>query len=86
MTVFLRKLCNWSRLAVEFTESAQLTVLLAILQSFSNGNRVDQPLRQQSKSLGARTNPHTVIGLLNLLFLQRDNLEIGPDYVYGQIR
>ena len=76
ITVFLWISCNWSRLAVEFTESAQLTVLLAILQSFSNGNRVDQPLRQQSKSLGAR---NAVIGLLNLLFLHRDNLEIGPD-------
>ena len=53
MTGFLWLSCNQSRLAVKFMESAQLTISLAILQSFSNGNRVDQPLRQQSKSLGA---------------------------------
>ena len=76
ITVFLWISCNRSRLAVEFAESAQLTVSLAILQSFLNGNRVDQPLRQQSKSLDAR---NAVIGLLNLLFLHGDNLEIGPD-------
>ena len=83
ITVFLWKLCNRSRLAVEFAEIVKMAVSLVILQSFSNGIRVDQPLRQQSKSQGAR---NAVIGLLNLLFLHRDNLEIGPDYVYGQIR
>ena len=81
--MFLWKSCNRSRLAVEFAEIAQKAVSLVILQSFSNGIRVDQPLRQQSKSRGTGS---AVIGLLNLLFLHGDNLEIGPDHVNGQIR
>ena len=60
-----------------------MAVSLVISQSLSNGIRVDQPLRQQSKSRGTCS---AVIGLLNLLFLHRDNLELSPISVYGQSR